>query len=76
MIIWRENGQNYPLHFNVEILDSNSYPGHTMPLKSQAQRKWMHANKPGMAAQWEKETPKGKKLPKKVSKPTRKKTTK
>ena len=36
-----------------------------MPLKSQAQRKWMYANKPKMAKQWESETPK-KKLPKKT----------
>ena len=28
----------------------------------------MYANKPKMAARWEKETPKGKKLPKKVKK--------
>jgi hypothetical protein len=35
-----------------------------MPFKSQAQRKWMHANHPEMAKRWEKETPK-KKLPKK-----------
>ena len=26
-----------------------------MPFKSQKQRKWMHANKPKMAAKWEKE---------------------
>lgn len=37
-----------------------------MPFKSQAQRAWMHANKPEMAAKWEKHTPKGKKLPKKA----------
>jgi len=37
-----------------------------MPFKSQAQRKWMHANHPEMANRWEKETPKGKKLPPKV----------
>ncbi len=37
-----------------------------MPFKSNAQRKWMYANKPGMAKQWEKKTPKGKKLPKKA----------
>ncbi len=36
-----------------------------MPMKSQAQRKWMHANKPKMAERWEKETKKGTKLPKK-----------
>lgn len=38
-----------------------------MPFKSQAQRKWMYANDPKMAARWEKETPK-KRLPKKVVK--------
>lgn len=37
-----------------------------MPMKSQAQRKWMHKNKPLIAKEWEAETPKGKKLPKKV----------
>lgn len=37
-----------------------------MPFKSQAQRKFMYANDPKMAARWEKETPKGKKLPNKV----------
>jgi hypothetical protein len=36
-----------------------------MPLKSQAQRKWMWATHPRMASQWEKETPKGK-LPERV----------
>lgn len=39
-----------------------------MPFKSEAQRKWMHANKPEMAKKWEKHTPKDKKLPKKKSK--------
>ncbi len=34
-----------------------------MPFKSQAQRAWMYANKPSMAAEWEAHTPKGKKLP-------------
>jgi len=43
------------------------------PMKSEAQRKWMHTNKPEMAKRWEKETPKGKKLPKKVGKKRRKK---
>ena len=42
-----------------------------MPFKSQAQRKWMYANKPKMAKKWEKHTPKGKKLPKKVKKKKR-----
>jgi hypothetical protein len=39
-----------------------------MPFKSEAQRKWMHANKPAMAKKWEKHTPKDKKLPKKIKK--------
>lgn len=39
-----------------------------MPFKSQQQRKWMYATNPEMAARWEKETPKGKPLPKKVAK--------
>lgn len=38
-----------------------------MPLKSQAQRRWMHATHPEMAKRWEKETPK-KKLPEKAGK--------
>lgn len=47
-----------------------------MPFKSEAQRKWMHANKPEMAKKWEKHTPKGKKLPKKVKKKSSKKKSK
>jgi len=35
------------------------------PFVSKAQRAWMYANKSKMAKEWEKETPKGKKLPKK-----------
>ncbi len=38
------------------------------PMRSQAQRKWMHAKHPEMATRWEAETPKGKKLPKHVKK--------
>lgn len=38
-----------------------------MPFKSEAQKKWMYANKPAMAKEWQSETPK-KKLPKKVKK--------
>jgi len=38
-----------------------------MPLRSQAQRKWMHANDPAMAKRWEADTPAGK-LPKKAKK--------
>lgn len=36
-------------------------------MRSQAQRAWMHANKPKMAEKFEKHTPKGKKLPERVS---------
>ncbi len=39
-----------------------------MPFRSEKQRSWMYANNPEMAARWEKETPRGKKLPKKVKK--------
>lgn len=42
-----------------------------MPFESQAQRRWMYANKPEMAKEWEAATPKGKKLPeRKHKKPT------
>ena len=44
-----------------------------MPFKSEAQRRWMYANKPEMAEQWEKETPKGKLLPDKLKKKAKKK---
>lgn len=37
------------------------------PFKSQAQRRWMYANKPKMAKRWEKHTPEGADLPEKVS---------
>lgn len=40
-----------------------------MPFKSEAQRKWMYANEPKMAARWEEETPRNKKFPKKVANP-------
>lgn len=39
-----------------------------MPMKSQAQRKFLHANKPEIAAEFESKTPKGKKLPKRAPK--------
>jgi hypothetical protein len=39
-----------------------------MPFKSKAQKGWMYANKPAMAKRWQKETPKGKALPKRVGK--------
>lgn len=38
-----------------------------MPFQSQSQRAWMYANKPEMAARWQKETPKGAELPDHVS---------
>lgn len=34
-----------------------------MPFESEAQKGWMYANHPAMAARWQKETPRGKKLP-------------
>lgn len=34
-----------------------------MPFRSQAQRRWMHAQKPEMAKEWEAATPAGAKLP-------------
>jgi hypothetical protein len=39
-----------------------------MPFKSDAQRKWMYATNPKMAAEWEAHTPKGIDLPKKLKK--------
>lgn len=35
-----------------------------MPMKSQAQRRFLHAKHPSIAREFEKKTPKGKKLPK------------
>lgn len=37
-----------------------------MPMKSQAQRAFLHIHHPGVAARFERETPKGAKLPKRV----------
>lgn len=37
-----------------------------MPFKSQAQRRWMYANKPAMAQRWEAHTP-DRKLPARVN---------
>ena len=39
-----------------------------MPFKSIAQRKFLYANKPKLAEEFARHTPKGKKLPKKVKK--------
>lgn len=39
-----------------------------MPMRSRAQRKWMHANKPELAKRWEAETP-AKPLPKRLGMP-------
>ena len=44
-----------------------------MPFKSERQREWMWATKPDMAKKWEEHTPKGKKLPEKVTKKQEKK---
>ena len=44
-----------------------------MPMKSQSQRKMLWATNPKVAEKFEKETPKGKKLPKKVKKEKEKK---
>lgn len=45
-----------------------------MPFKSEAQRKWAYANKPEMAERWEKETPKTTKLPERVGKKKKKRS--
>lgn len=37
-----------------------------MPFKSEAQRKYLYANNPKVAKEFQEKTPKGKKLPKKV----------
>lgn len=42
-----------------------------MPFKSEAQRRWMHANKPQMAKRWEDETPTGRRSLRKLSKKSR-----
>ncbi len=39
-----------------------------MPFKSKAQRAYLFANEPKVAKQWAKDTPKGKRLPKRVKK--------
>lgn len=39
-----------------------------MPFKSEAQRGYMYANHPEIAKRFQRETPKGKKLPKKAKK--------
>lgn len=39
-----------------------------MPMKSKAQRAFLHANKPELAKKFERETPKDAKLPKHVKK--------
>jgi len=44
-----------------------------MPFKSQAQRKWMYANMPEMAKEWEDETPSGR-LPKRLHAKSKSKT--
>jgi len=44
-----------------------------VPFKSEAQRKYLFSQKPKVAKEFAKETPKGKKLPKKVKKKKNKK---
>jgi len=44
-----------------------------MPFKSQAQRAFLYAKDPKLAKKFEKHTPKGKKLPKRVKKKTTRK---
>jgi len=45
-----------------------------MPFESEAQRRFMHAVNPSLAKEWEKKTPKSKKLPaKKKTKRSKKK---
>lgn len=39
-----------------------------MPFKSKAQRRYLHANNPKLAKEFESKTPKGKKLPARVKK--------
>lgn len=39
-----------------------------MPFRSEAQRRFLYKYHPTMAKEWEKETPKGKKLPQHVKK--------
>jgi hypothetical protein len=43
-----------------------------MPIKSKVQRKYLWATNPKLAKKFEEETPKGKKLPKKVKKSKKK----
>ena len=44
-----------------------------MPFKSQKQRRWMYANDPEMAEEFERKTPPGKKLPEKAPRKPKKK---
>lgn len=43
-----------------------------MPMKSRAQRRFLHATNPEVAREFERQTPKGEKLPERVSKKRRK----
>jgi len=45
-----------------------------MPFKSDAQRRWMYSQKPAMAKRWSEETPRNAKLPERVAKKTRRKS--
>ena len=41
-----------------------------MPYKSEAQKKWMEANRPDLAKEFKKETPKNAQLPQRLGKPS------
>jgi hypothetical protein len=43
-----------------------------MPFKSEAQRRFLYANNPELAKEFQEKTPKGKKLPEKVKKKKKK----
>jgi hypothetical protein len=49
---------------------------HPVPFKSQAQRRALHAKDPKLAKEFEKKTPKGKKLPERVKSKPKSKTRK
>jgi hypothetical protein len=49
-------------------LHSNQEHTETYPMKSQAQRRFLHATHPKMAEEWEEHTPKGAHLPEHISK--------
>lgn len=51
------------------MMGQNWYPGRVkVPFQSEAQRRFLWSKDPEMAKEWEKHTPKGRKLPQKVRK--------